>query len=403
MKKKRVIVYIIIIAIMFFTLSGSWSRKEPKHLAVGISYLYDIDDEGNIETTVEYLDVPSGGATANSNNKFVVMKHKGKTPPISIRDPELTIEKDFFGSHNKVRFFSEKFAKQGVLDIFDFFTRGYITDERPYLVVVKNEDPSLIFKADKVFSDRVGDYINEMAETRKERTLNGLYIRTTDFMTDYYIEGKQCVMGVVEAKPNPVKQDEATEENKPLKYYMSFEGMAVFKEDKFLGYAGKEETMSYRIVCERVEDATVAFSVEGKDVTAVLRKSDTKIKTEVKDGKPVINITVKNRMMISQNNSEYCICDKDDVKIVEKLMDEEFSKRLKDSIAILQTEFKSDIYGFGAYLHMQHPKEWKAMKSTWDEEYFPNAEIIVTVKTCIDYDGQSLEKFGEKNVKQRRY
>lgn len=403
MKKKRTIIYFIIIGILIFALSGNWSRKEPKHLAVGTSYLYDIDEQGDYEITVEYLDVPSGGMSTGGNEKFFLMKHKGKTPSLTVRDPEMVIEKEFFGSHNRVRFFSEKLAKQGVIDIFDFFSRGYITDERPHLFVVKNEDPSLIYQADKGFSSRVGDLVKEMADNRKESALNCVFIPTINFMTDYYKEGKQCVMGVIEVKPNPVSSEEESGENKPMKYYLSFEGMAVFKEDKLIGYVGKEETLAYRIIAEKIEDAVFLFSVEGKDVTAVSRKIDTKIKTEIKDGKPIIKITVNNLLMISQNNSKYCVCDKDELKIIEAAMDEDLSKRLKNSIAKIQTEFKSDIYGFGSYLHMQRPKEWRAIKDKWDEEYFPKAEIIVIVKNSIDYDGQTLEKFGEKNIKQRNY
>ncbi|MDD4315922.1 MAG: Ger(x)C family spore germination protein [Clostridia bacterium] len=403
MKNKKTVIYMIVLAVLFTTMAGSWSRKEPKHLALSNSYLYDVDEDGNYEITVEYLDSPSGGTTAAGNEKFVVMTHKGKTPPTTIRDPGMTVEKDVFGAHNRVRFFSERLAKKGVLDLLDFFVRGYITDERPYLIVIKNEDPGMIYKADKGFSDRVGDYIYEMGDNRGERTLYSAFVRTLDFCVDYYTEGQQCVTGVVEVKPNPVSLEEAAEDDKPKKYYMSFEGLAVFKEDKLVGYLDGEDTMSYKLLADKAKDSPMAVSVEGEDLSIVLRKSSSKIKTSMKDGKPIVEITLTNMVMISQNNTKYCVSDKDELKIVEEAMNKDLSQRLKKSITKVQTEYKSDIYGFGKHLHMQQPKEWKKVKDAWDDEYFPKAEVTVTVKNMVDFEGQSLEKFGEKNVKQRKY
>ncbi len=79
----------------------------------------------------------------------------------------------------------------------DFYKRGYVTDERPYLIVIKNEDPMLIYQAEKGLSDRVGDYVYDIANGREESLLSAEFIQTIDFIRDYYDEGKQCVMGVV--------------------------------------------------------------------------------------------------------------------------------------------------------------------------------------------------------------
>jgi spore germination protein KC len=403
MKKKKMLLYIVVIGVLILSLTGNWSRKEPKHLAVGTSYLYDIDENGDIVITVEYLNVPAGGISTTGNEKFILMKHKGKTAPKAVRDPELVVEKDFFGSHNKVRFFSEKMVKRGVYDIFDFFARGYITDERPYLIVVKNGDPGIIYKSDKNFSDRLGDVVVEMAEFRGDKTLNGVFIRTMEFMRDYYTEGKQCVMGVVEIRPNPISLDEANEEDKPWKNYASFEGLAVFKGDKLVGYLSKDDTLSYRYIAQKVEDATLEFNVEGAILTAIARRTNVKVDVEMKDGKPEFEVTVHNKLMVAQNNTKYDVSDKDDIKILEELICEDLAKRISDSIKTVQTEYKSDIYGFGQQLHIKHPYEWKKFRDNWDDEHFPEVKVNVVVKTCIDFDGQIMEKFGQRNVKQRKY
>lgn len=407
MKNKKLLLYLTVLMLVVFSFIGDWSRKEPETLAVGTSYLYDIKEDGKYKVIGEFLDV-TGGVTGESSgggagqSKVRLITFEGETAAEAIEDPHSILEKNMYGAHNRVRFFTETLAKHGVKDIFDFYARAYVTDERPYLVVIKNEDPLLIYQADIGLSDRLGDYVYDMADVREKSTLTAAYTRTIDFVRDYYNEGKQCVMGVVEVVPNEVQSGNIGGQNQSKKYCMHFEGLAVFKEDKLVGYLDGEETAVYKFLNDRVREASIVFSVAGKPVSAIIRRSHRKIKTSFRDDKAYIDIEIKNILIIDQNNSDYDVGDIRESKIVADWANKDVEEKMLKAIHRVQTEYKSDIFGFGSYLHSQEPKVWKRIGRQWDDQYFPDAVITVKVNTRIDFDGQIRNKFGEKNVKQRK-
>jgi spore germination protein KC len=74
-----------------------------------------------------------------------------------------------------------------------------------------------------------------------------------------------------------------------------------------------------------------------------------------------------------------------DEKGLEKL-EESAEKKLKDEIEALvekiQTEYDTDIFGFGTKLREDRPREWKRVSSNW-EEIFKDLKVNVMVKIHI--------------------
>ncbi len=60
--------------------------------------------------------------------------------------------------------------------------------------------------------------------------------------------------------------------------------------------------------------------------------------------------------------------------------EKEIQKSMERMISHVQKKFKSDIFGFGRELHIQHPYAWKRMKKEWKDIY---PRVPVTVKTDI--------------------
>ncbi|MDD3947671.1 MAG: Ger(x)C family spore germination protein [Clostridia bacterium] len=388
-----------IIIMTLITLGGNWNRKEPKDLAIGTAFLYDKNDEGLYEITVEFLDLPQSGGqnpSGGGGQPGLIKTFSGLTVGETIRDISVTVEKTLYGSQNRVRFISEKYAMEdGIENVTDFFLRDHIADERPYLVVVKNQDPKKIFEASRGMCERLGDYVFEIASSRQTKKTSTYFVETLTFVRDYYEEGKQPVITVIEAVPDDAAIKQPGEQNEPAKDKLIFEGLGVMKDDKLVGYLDKTETRTYLMIADTIKTATVSVPIDENYIAAKVLKISPDIKTSMKDGKVKIQIDYNMKLMLKENHTDFDITDPESVERAEQAVNSFFEDETKRSIARVQQEYKSDIFGFGRYFHKQNSSLWKEIKSQWDDVYFPNAEIVVTMESDIAYEGEIRERFGE--------
>lgn len=97
-------------------------------------------------------------------------------------------------------------------------------------------------------------------------------------------------------------------------------------------------------------------------------------------------------MDIVQENSPLDINKSEVLKKIEADFNKQMVGEIAAAIKKAQTEFESDIFGFGVSMHKQHPQEWKAIKGNWDD-YFANAVINISVESTIDRQGEFKQPF----------
>lgn len=400
MIKKRLWIVVMIIIMLVAIMSGRWSRQEPKNLAIGIAYLYEKTDEGIYSITAEIVHLSgtneSGATGGQSGSLSIIRNFKGPTVSETVRDTEVKVEKVFYGSQNRVRFFSEELAREdGILDILDFFVRDHIADERPYLFVVKNEKPTDIFEADLGGSARLGEHIHHIAGKRQDTVLTTTFVNTLKFVREYYCEGMQPVISVVEAKETEAAYKTPGMEDEPKKTELVFEGLGVMKGAKLVGLLSEREAMTYTLLREDIKGAHTSIPVGEKEIGVKLSNSRPKIKTSYENGRVKINIDLKLKLSVSENETEYDVSQYRDIKILENIANNHFRKEIESTIAKIQREYKSDIFGFGMHFHVQQKHDlWESIKEEWDDKYFAEADITVKVDSKIVFSGETREKFG---------
>ncbi len=398
----------IVCIMISISLSGCWSRKEPKTLALVNSSLYDFSDIGDFQVTIEVLNPAAlGGINDSGGGKSpnITVISEGGSIPVAIRNASESLERTIFGGHNKVRFFSEKFAETDMISIMDYWTRDHLTDENPLMVVVKGEDPKQVYSCMLGLSDTVGDYLESMSKTQPYTTANSVFVKNLDFIKDYYEEGKQPVAGVVElvecgSKPsNNTATDfrnsqgsQSPQDSSNKEYKIKYEGLAAFKDGKLVGYMEAAETRAYNFVINNVENAAVSISSEDKQTVVTVHNPKAEIKTEINDGQITANVKIKTSMSIVQESGILDISKMDPLKTVEADFDKQMEEEIIATIKKAQTEFHSDIFGFGESVHKQHPEKWKEIKEDWGD-YFAGASINVSVESSVDRSGEIKQPF----------
>ena len=401
---KNKLLLIILSSVIALLFSGCWSRREPKDLAMVNSVLTDIKDDGEYEVTQEIMNTSSqssgsaqniGGATSSA----IIIVCNGKTPAEAARDQAKSIDKGIFGGHNKARFFSEKLARKGLAPVIDFFTRDHLTDEMPLLIVVKGQDPQKIYSSMTGLSSMIGNYIDNLSKSQHKSTSESVFTSTLDFIKDYYEEGKEPVAGLIEIVKNEGKSisgtasgTQGTQNTFNKDNQIIYKGLAAFKGDKLVGYFDGIETRAYNFITNKLTDAIVAIPTGNDFTTATIVKSKSKIITIILNGQAEISVKIKPVFTIVEEGSNI-----DPNKIeTQKMLAQGFNSYLETEIAAsvqkAQRGFGSDIFGFGSYVHAQHPKDWEEIKENWND-IFSKAKINVTVESSIVMTGEYKRSF----------
>lgn len=404
---KKAIAIITTIIILLLSMSGCWDRTEPKDLAIVVSIIYDIDENNMYQVVYEILKPTSqgsGGGMDTSGKAYMLLAEEGDTLPIALMNANRTLENKIYGGNNKIRFVTEKFAESKMDSLMDFILRDNLTDERPLIIVIKNEDKLSIFDAEIGLSQKIGSYSELITKTGLESGGFTVEVNTLDFIKAVLSEGKQPVAGVIEAIPKeavlPSEEEggggEGSSET-PKKMKLVFEGLAVFKDTTFLGYINDKDTRAYNILVNDAKNLFFSALIGEDKISATVINPRTDIKTFYDiDGNITVDITVKTTVMLTQNDTQIDLSRIENVKLADDALSKSMEEEIRQAISNVQTEYQSDIFGFGSYFHQQHPKKWKEIKKNWDDEYFANAIINVKVEQQVTLDGETREPFGKE-------
>lgn len=392
------IIYILISILIVSSISGCWNRKEPKTLAIVDSALYDIKDNGDYRITLEILNPAAIGTAnrANSNqSSFLIISDEGKTLSEALRNISTSLDKNIFAFHNKIRFFSEKLAKNDITPVMDYILRDGTTNEKPLIFVIKG-NPELIYNGVTGLSDTVGIYLENISKSQPYTTSKSVFINSLQFADEYYKEGKEPVAGLVEliekdsklldeSNKNTQNNDDAQSDQK--KYKIVCEGLAAFRDNKLVGYLNGEETRAYNFIMNNIKNSIISLLIENEYTAFFVQNSKSKIKTIYENDQINFNVDISVTLSITEENGAIDITKPEILKKIENDLNKELESQISAAIKKVQNEFKSDIFGFGNQFHKDQPKIWKQIKDDWNNQ-FSNAKINITVKSTITKIGQ---------------
>lgn len=386
---------IILGVLLTFNITGCWFATEPSEYAMVSSVIYDITDNGDYLIVLELMDAASestqiGGQASSNDMKSsgMISRAYGKTLREAISYHNTTLERVVFARHNQARFFTERFAKTDMSSMLDLFARSIITDEQPYMFIIKDDNPENIYKSNHGQSDLVGEYIYNAGRLTMEYTAVSGFITTLEYIKAYYEEGKQPVLGVVTLEPDLMNSKEGKQEKS-----VKIAGLAVFKDNKLVGYLDESQARAYNFITNNIQMTYLALKPKDSMFTATVQSSKASINTDFEEDKVIVNINLSLDFHIAEFNGTININSQKGIKKIQDIVNEHLTKLLKSTIQKCQMEFKSDIFGFGSYFHIQHPQIWKDIKQRWDDDYFANAEVNVTVNSTMGRVGQLLYNF----------
>lgn len=378
MKKKTIIISLIFLMLI---LSGCWSKRELSELALVAAFGIDyIDDEFAI--SVQVIDPSQVSSKQPSGGKSPVVTYhaNGKTVFEAVRKILALSPRKLYFAHLQLVVIGEELAKNGLRDTVDFLARDQEIRNDFTLIVSQQATAkdvlNVLTPIEKVPANRM---LNSLKVTQ-DAWGSTLEVDIEDLVTDLGVSNQYFVLSAIEVlgdKSLGIDQTNVDRIETPVK--LKFTGLAIFNEDKLVGYMDEYDSKSFNYLNDKIKSTIEIISCPSDgELTTEITQSNTKTKGIVKDGKPIINVSID----IVQNVAEVkCDIDLTELKTIDwinRQTEEHIKKNLDKVLNSLQENYRADILGFGEAIHRTDPKLWKDIKNDW-EEIYPGVEVNVKV------------------------
>jgi spore germination protein KC len=395
LKNKKTVILIIYIFVNAMLLCSCTGGKEIKDLALVTAIGLDVEDD-NVVLTCEIsnpLFNLNTDASSSASVSVMFVQGKGKTLFEAITNTSLNFERRLFFSHAEVLIIGEEFAKKGITQNLDYLLRAQEPRENIKMVVAKGTKAYEVMGISGELSASGGQYINEVLEkfVYNGKTIN---INLAQYFRYYYSISNEPVIGVVQ-KEIKERIDKEKKKFEPTETILNVGGGAVTKRDYLIGYFTPEEMLGFNFIVDDIKSGIIVINTpdklnknisvigdSGKFTSIEILKSRTKKDIKIKDGKIHLDLNVKLRGSLIEENKAIDMDDEEIIKLIGDACSKEIKKVISNTLNKGQKEFKQDNFSIGETLHHQHPKVWKEIAEEW-EDIFTDITYSINVESEI--------------------
>jgi spore germination protein KC len=394
MKLKPFIILCMILSTVL--LSGCWDRAELQDLdivnAIGIDEGGD-NLENRYRVTVQVINEGQIASAAGQGGKAQVApvttySATGSTVAEALRKIAPKSPQELFFPHVQLMVIGEELArKKGIQDLFDWIERdSKFRTLFPILIVRNNTAKTLLQITTPLEDVPSAKIIGGLESTTK---IWGEYASTRADQVIQQLGGEGANLTGVQITGDPKEGNKLTNVQQiSPKTTMEIRGLAIFKKGRLKKWLDEDAARGATWINNELKKTIVDLNCEKKKkgIAVDVMRSNTKIKSEIKNKKPVIQITVRSEGHISE---VHCPIDLGKHETIEKL-ENQMEKEIKDEVMVALKDAKkqkTDIFRFSEYINRENPKLWKKINKKWDDEIFPETEVNVNVQAFIRRSG----------------
>ncbi|EFM11416.1 germination protein, Ger(x)C family [Paenibacillus curdlanolyticus YK9] len=394
--KRKLLMGGLIVAMLF--VSGCWNRREMNDLAIAVAYGIDKAGDG-YRLTVQVVDPGEVASQKGSTDRTPVTTYQatGETIFEALRRMTKVSPRKIYNSHLRMLVISDKVAEDGIANVLDFVSRNHEHRGDFYVVIAKDTTASNTLKILTHLESIPANQMYSSLETSERSWAPTSAVTLDELIDDIVSPGKQpAVTGL------RIKGSQTTGENKrnvneiASSTQLVYNGLAVFKKDKLIGWLNEEESKAYNYIQDNVKSTVgVVYCPGGGNVALEVMHSATKVKGKVVHGKPTIDVSVRMRANIGEVRCSIDLSEESSLKQLEQNGNRKVQQFIEETIATVQKKYKVDIFGFGEVMHREQPKYWKTVQDDWDTQ-FQTLAYRVNVECEIRYLGTQSNSFLEE-------
>lgn len=368
------------ILLVLFLFTGCWNYNELNNLALATAMAIDKDDE-NIRVSVLISNARKvSSSSTEGESSTTVSSGTGKTISEAIENLNLKSPKKIYIGHLSVIIIDENLAKKGLSNITDYLFRDPESIKRFYVLIAKDIKAEKIIKVlsplESFPSQGIYDIIKSSSETNSITTEMPYSL----FLEDMLKTGKEAVLPTITLIGNDKKgsKEDSLQQSSP-EAYSKLDTIALFKKDKLITYATKEESEGINILNNRIDNMTVIFKNKNGYIASRLDGIKTCINLDLKKD-VTFNISVKANASLEEVTSNIDLTKNENMKELEKQLEKKVKNKIKKGIEA-SIKYKSDVIGFGNLIYKKNPTYFKEYWNKKLDNINTNIKVDISLKS----------------------
>ncbi|PYG90340.1 spore germination protein KC [Ruminiclostridium sufflavum DSM 19573] len=394
MKLKKLLLLFIMISALF--LNGCLGSREVNDIAINISIGIDKSEEGYLITN-QILNPKAVASKSGASESPVIINTKTGTDLFeTIRSAVTYSPRKLYNAHLRTIIFGEAFAKEGVQKVLDFFVRDHEFRTDYYFCVAKGTTANEILKTITPLESVSGLELFDSIEAAEKNYAPTKSVKILSLVNTLLSDGKNPVLAGVEIKKLQDKSTsiDALKETDPSKIKLA--GLGIFKKDRLQGWLSDEESKGYNYITGNITDTVGYVNVDNTDnITFEVIKVKSKFKAFMSDDKPSINVEINVLYNIAAQTGTFDVSTEANSDKIRRLVEENLKELCISTIKKAQTEYKSDIFGFGEEIHRTYPKLWAKLKNDWNTSFI-KLPVNVVINAKVNGLGENTKSIFSK-------
>lgn len=340
--------------LMLQMLCGCWDVKDIEKLSFARGLAIDETDDHQYKLTYQNLLPQSEDSQSAGKPEFVNVTSYGKTileavSDVSIKDPPI------YSDHLKVILLGEKLMRnQNIDQVFNHFIRDDELRRSSYLMAARGKAGDVFTKGSPEQQQPMPS--EKLIELTNNSGYNGKIMMPLRIgrASIYCQNGYSFLIQAVKNQKGKAKYDGA--------------GIIKSGSNKLVGFLSADELQTLTWVMGTIRGGVMPTTDKGHPITFEIRKSKSKIKAPIENGKPVFQVSVNTRGILTedQNPNENSF-HKNYLHRLENIFEKKLERDVKQVMDKLQHEYKIDPIFLSDYIRIRYPEYWNNVKGHWDE------------------------------------
>ena len=380
----------LLLLLIIFSLTGCYDHKELNEIAILTAT--EINKKNNEYIVKAQVVNPQSKDTVNVQAPFIIYEGKGKTIQEAYRQIKLQSSRFLYPNHLQIIVIDEELAKEDVSQIVDFYLRvPHVRTEFSVIVGKENDILSITTPIDDISATS----IVETLETNNKYLGSTNLITFNEFANMNIDKHLEVILPSIESV-NYNKESDTTKntEQTQIKSMYKLSNLAVFKDEKLLGYLTEDESITYNVLKNKTKTTLLTYECEKNKYMTV---EITKIKSDISTKNKEIDIKIKMSGNINEIMCDISLKKEKNIKQLEKQLESYLKKGINKNISNIRNKYNSDIFGFLDLIYKTDYKTYKEVKDSWYKDTYKNIKINLSLSIDIIGKGNIVEGNNEKN------
>ena len=371
---------IFILLLLCLFLCGCGNYRELNQIAIITGVGIDKKDD-EYEVSLLIANAQKSETTSKEGEaQPTVYSGKGKSLVEATKEVDRKTPKQLYFGHINVVLISEEIAEEGFLNVADWLLRNPESRKKFYLMMTKDSTAKEVLEIVSPLESFPSQNIATLIGSNEETQAITNSVTYSDFINNILVEGIEPILpSITVIGDDKDGDDKANLDTTNPNSYLKLETIALFKNDKFKGFASENDSKAINILKNTVKQSIFTINYDDSNINLSTKNISSKIK--IKSAKE-FDIKVTGDATLSEINSDTNLNKEQTIKDIEKELNKTIKKQINKAIKKMQTKYKSDIFGFGNLIYKNHPDAWKKIKDKWNDVYFP--KIKVNIQTDVE-------------------